>query len=75
MDVFTKLAALWRAFADEVAGWVAKAYAAMVGKPWFTPAMVETIPDSMLPTVNLAESAPPTTSDPMIRGAVHSVKV
>jgi hypothetical protein len=31
----------------------------MVGQPWFTPAMVETIPDSMLPTVNLnlAESA------------------
>ena len=64
IEVFGIHAALWRVFTDEVADWVAKAYATMIGQPWFTPAMVETIPDSMLPTVNLAESAPPTTSDP-----------
>ena len=66
MDVFRYNTALWRAFADEVADWVAEHYHEMVGKPWFTPAMVETIPDSMLPTVNLAESARPATgtSDP-----------
>ena len=64
MDIFTVHATLWRAFADEVADWVAEDYARMVGQPWFTPAMVETIPDSMLPTVNLAASAPPITSDP-----------
>ena len=57
MGIFGVNAALWRAFADEVADWVAEHYHEMVGQPWLTPAMVETIPDSMLPTVELAESA------------------
>ena len=64
MDIFGHHAALWRAFADEVADWVAEHYHEMVGQPWFTPAMVEIIPSSMLPTINLAESAPPATSVP-----------
>ena len=53
MEVFENHAALWRAFADEVADWVAEHYHEMVGQPWLTPAIVETIPDSMLPTVDL----------------------
>ena len=70
MGVFQNHAALWRAFAEEIADWVAKAYATMVGQPWFTPAMVETIPDSMLPTVDLGATphpalpAPPTPPTP-----------
>ncbi len=59
MDIFGINTALWRAFADEVADWVAGHYNEMVGQPWFTPAMVETIPDSMLPTVDLGASALP----------------
>ena len=53
MEVFDINAALWHAFADEVAEWVAKEYTTMAGQPWFTSAMVESIPDSMLPKVNL----------------------
>jgi hypothetical protein len=51
--------ALWRAFAEEVADWVAEHYHEMVGQPWFTPATVETIPDSMLPTVDLGATPQP----------------
>ncbi len=58
MDVFQNHTALWRSFADEVAEWVAEHYNEMAEQPWFTPAMVETIPVSMLPTVNLVSSAP-----------------
>jgi hypothetical protein len=53
MGIFGVNVALWRAFAEEVADWVATRYTAMVGQPWFTPAMVEAVPDSMLPEVNL----------------------
>jgi hypothetical protein len=63
MEVFAIHAALWRAFADAVADWVAEHYHEMVGQPWFTPEFMETIPDSMLPTVNLVSTnlhpAPP----------------
>jgi hypothetical protein len=68
MEVFDNHAALWRAFADEVADWVAEHYHEMVGQPWLTPAMVETIPDIMLPTVNLVSSAP-SASDPPPSGS------
>jgi hypothetical protein len=56
MEIFQIHAALWRAFADEVADWVAEHYNEMVGQPWFTPAMVQTIPGSMLPTIDLTET-------------------
>ena len=59
MGIFECNAALWRPFADEVADWVAQRYTTMAAQPWFTPAMLETIPDSMLPTVSLVASAPP----------------
>jgi hypothetical protein len=58
IEIFGVNAGLWRAFFDEVASWVAEHYHEMVGQPWFTPAMVETIPDSMLPTVNFVSSNP-----------------
>ncbi len=58
MVIFQYHAALWRAFADEVADWVAEHYHEMVGQPWFTPAMVETIPESMLPTLAQPRTQP-----------------
>ena len=80
MLIFGYNTALWRAFAVEVADWMAGHYHEMVGQPWLTPAMVETIPGSMLPTVDLGATphppppAPPTppTPPPPLASAVET---